>query len=242
MQYWIYNHEKVNESGGAKIKHHKLEFAISLLIVVFTCASSATNAFAAKSSDNSSLAEYVEQAEKERLRYGQATDSTIKNIEDQLNERGIDSGSYSGMNYIQFDERNNKQSGISLFGYGETHKIDKTWSYRVDKPSSSNAKPHVHVYKRGTQVGTENVDGTSSHGRTLNKVPKKVKEKVRSSRDYKKAKNDLAKMKRAKSEINKKHLNLNNAKDLVIAAGIFVSIVGVAFFAPAALPAALLAI
>ena len=42
------------------MKHHKLEFAISLLIIVFTCASSATNAFAAKSSNNSSLAEYVE--------------------------------------------------------------------------------------------------------------------------------------------------------------------------------------
>ena len=97
------------------MKHHKLEFVISLLLVFLTCASSAANVFAAKSSDDSSLAEYVEQAEKERSRYGQATDSTIKNIEDQLNERGIDSGSYSGMNYIQFDERNNKQSGISLF-------------------------------------------------------------------------------------------------------------------------------
>ena len=127
------------------MKHHKLEFVISLLLVFLTCASSAANVFAAKSSDDSSLAEYVEQAEKERSRYGQATDSTIKNIEDQLNERGIDSGSYSGMNYIQFDERNNKQSGISLFGYGETHKIDKTWSYRVDKPSQSNALSLIHI-------------------------------------------------------------------------------------------------
>lgn len=31
-------------------------------------------------------------------------------------------------------------------------------------------------------------------------------------------------------------LNLRNAKDLIIAAGIFVAIIGVAFFAPDALP------
>lgn len=42
------------------MKHHKLEFVISLLFVAFTCVSSAANVFAAKSSDNSSLAEYVE--------------------------------------------------------------------------------------------------------------------------------------------------------------------------------------
>lgn len=36
-----------------------------------------------------------------------------------------------------------------------------------------------------------------------------------------------------------KGLNLRNAKDLIIAAGIFVAIVGVAFFAPEALPGAL---
>lgn len=36
-----------------------------------------------------------------------------------------------------------------------------------------------------------------------------------------------------------KGLNLRNAKDLIIAAVIFVAIVGVAFFAPEALPGAL---
>lgn len=49
-------------------------------------------------------------------------------------------------------------------------------------------------------------------------------------------------MKKAKAEINKKHLNLKKAKDLIIAAGIFVAIVGVAFFAPEVLPAVLVAI
>ena len=78
-----------------------------------------------------------------------------------------------------------------------------------------------------------------SDGKNLKKVPKKVKEKVRNSKDYKKGKSDLKKMKKAKSEIKRKGLNLKNAKDLIIAAGIFVAIVGVAFFAPEALPGAL---
>lgn len=49
-------------------------------------------------------------------------------------------------------------------------------------------------------------------------------------------------MKKAKSEINKKHLNLKNIKDLIIAAGIFITIIGVAFFAIEALPMVLVAI
>lgn len=63
----------------------------------------------------------------------------------------------------------------------------------MDKSSTEDAKPHVHVYKNGKQVGVENVDGTSSHGKTLKKVPKNVKDKVINSKDYKKGKNDLKK-------------------------------------------------
>ena len=46
-------------------------------------------------------------------------------------------------------------------------------------------------------------------------------------------------MQKAKAEIKRRGLNPINAKDLIIAAGIFVAIVGVAFFAPEALPGAL---
>ena len=49
-------------------------------------------------------------------------------------------------------------------------------------------------------------------------------------------------MRKAKSEIQRRNLNLNNHKHLIIAAAIFLTIVGVAFFAPAALPLALAAI
>ena len=46
-------------------------------------------------------------------------------------------------------------------------------------------------------------------------------------------------MQKAKAEIKRRGINLGNAKDLIIAAGIFVAIIGVAFFAPEALPGAL---
>ena len=46
-------------------------------------------------------------------------------------------------------------------------------------------------------------------------------------------------MQKAKAEIKRRGINLRNAKDLIIAAGIFVAIVGVAFFAPEALLGAL---
>ena len=39
--------------------------------------------------------------------------------------------------------------------------------------------------------------------------------------------------------MKRRELNLRNANDLIIAAGIFVAIVGVAFFAPESLPGAL---
>ena len=184
---------------------------------------------------NEKISNLVKLAISERSKYGEAKDDTIRKLEVELDKKGIDTGSYSDTKYIEYN-----QSVVATYGYGETHKINKTWS--VDKPSAGDAKPHVHVYKNGKQVGAECVDGTSSHGKTLKKVPKKVKDKVRSSKDYKKGKSDLKKMKKAKAEINKKHLNLKKRKDLIIAAGIFVAIVGVAFFAPEVLPAVLAAI
>ena len=190
------------------------------------------NSFA-ETDSNEKISNLVKLAISERSKYGEAKDDTIR----KLDKKGIDTGSYSDTKYIEYS-----QGAVATYGYGETHKINKTWSYRVDKPSAGDAKPHVHVYKNGKQVGAECVDGTSSHGKTLKKVPKKVKDKVRNSKDYKKGKSDLKKMKKAKAEINKKHINLKNSKYLIISAGIFVDIVGVAFFAPEVLPAVLVAI
>lgn len=121
----------------------------------------------------------------------------------------------------------------------------KGWTYRVDKPSSDNAKPHVHVDNNKKNIhGVENVDGTPSHGKTLDgsKVPKDVQKKVKDSKDYKKGQKDLKKMQEAKREIHRRKLNLSVNKDLLIAAGIFVTAVGVAFVAPEFLPALLAAV
>ena len=121
----------------------------------------------------------------------------------------------------------------------------KGWTYRVDKPSSDNAKPHVHVDNNKKNIhGVENVDGTPSHGKTLDgsKVPKDVQKKVKDSKDYKKGQKDLKKMQEPKREIHRRKLNLSVNKDLLIAAGIFVTAVGVAFVAPEFLPALLAAV
>lgn len=227
-----------------KSENNALQRMISLLLLCALAFTSFPVQIFAMDNNRKELLELVNLAEDERGKYGEATDLTINNLQIELEKRGIDTGSYSEMQYIQCDDGSDteKTNDIMPRGYGEVHKINKIWSYRVDKPTAGDAKPHVHVYKNGKPVGVENVDGTSSHGKTLENVPKNVKEKIRSSKDYKKGKSDLKKMKKAKSEIKKKHLNLKNSKDLIIAAGIFVAIVGVAFFSPAALPAALLMI
>lgn len=129
-----------------------------------------------------------------------------------------------------------EQGMITTRGYGQTHNLGKGWSVRVDKPKAGDGqqKPHVHV-KKGKIEAKENVDGTSSHGRgnTMNdkKVPKDIQKKVRDHKDYKKAKKDLDKMKTAKSKIKAKKLNLKKYKDIVIAIGIFVTVVDLVILA-----------
>lgn len=122
------------------------------------------------------------------------------------------------------------------FRYGQTFNAGGGWSYRVDPPSPK-GKPHAHVYKGDKEVGTENCDGMSSHGRNLSNVPKKVRDKVRNSKDYQKEKKEIENYRKAKSEIRNRRLNLNINKDLVVAAAaIVVAFVGVAYFAPYYLP------
>jgi hypothetical protein len=180
----------------------------------------------------------VEVAQAEIKNNGEASDNTVKKLEYELSKIGITTGSYSGTHSLD-------ENSISILGYGETHDLGQGWTYRVDRPAGGEAKPHVHVDNNRSNVhGAENVDGTPSHGKTLSgsKVPKDVQKKVKGSADYKKGQQDLNKMKKAKQEISRQNLDLSQWKDVVIAAGIFVAIVGVAFFAPEALPAVLVAI
>ncbi len=224
------------------IKGQSLQKLIAvLLFVTMVFVSLPVQIVAAENNNIGNIVRLVNLAEEEKGKYGEATDETVNKLKTELNRIGVETGAYSNTQYIEYYGENaaDINGGIWIRGYGETHKIDKIWSYRVDRPSARDAKPHVHVSKNGKEVGAENVDGTSSHGKNLNKVPKKVREKVRNSKDYKKGKSDLKKMQKAKYEIKRRGLNLRNAKDLIIAAGIFVAIVGVAFFAPEALPGAL---
>jgi len=56
-----------------------------------------------------------------------------------LEALGVETGSYSGTQPVVLDDV------IATRGYGQTHDLGKGWTYRVDKPSSDNAKPYVHV-------------------------------------------------------------------------------------------------
>lgn len=213
---------------------------ISLILVIAMSISIVSFKSLAHSESFQNITKLVEKAEKEASINGESSDQTINALEKELNYLGVDVGSYSGTHILGEED-----DDFVFYGYGETHSIGKGWTYRVDKPSSSNAKPHVHVDNNSRGIhGTENVDGTPSHGKTLERsgVPKKVRDQVRGSKDYKKGQKDLKNMKKAKAEIKRKKLNLNIYKDLIIAAGIFIVIVGVAFFAPEALPAVIPAI
>ena len=210
---------------------------LSLFIAItVTLSLSITNYAAEQSILVAKIESLVKKAEKEIDQYGEASDATIAKLNSALDELGIEQGSYSDNQLIVVND------SITPYGYGETHTLKRGWTYRVDKPSTSDAKPHVHVdnNKKGIH-GVENVDGTPSHGKTLgnSNVPKDVQDEVQKSRDYKKGQSDLNKMRKAKSEISRRHINLKKYKGRIIAAGIFVVIVGVAFFSPAFLPTAL---
>lgn len=133
-----------------------------------------------------------------------------------------------------------KSTSVTTRGYGQWHDMGKGWRARVDRPTSGagQAKPHVHVEK-GSVKGVESVDGTPSHGKTLGQagVPNDIQKKVRQLNDYKKGKKDLDNMKKAKSQIRAKGLNLKKASDIIIAIGIFVAVVGIVIFATSAVSA-----
>lgn len=113
---------------------------MSFILVLTMVFATGTTAFAAE--QNSTLhkiQQLVQKAESERERYGEATDETAKQLQVALEALGVETGSYSGTQPVVLDDV------IATRGYGQTHDLGKGWTYRVDKPSSDNAKPHVHV-------------------------------------------------------------------------------------------------
>ena len=204
---------------------HKI---ISLIMILSLFFGSGLSAYAAEASQPVDLVKkLVTQAQYEIKTYGAAKDDTIIQLQNAVRSLGISSGSYGTYSF-----------GSAIRGFGESRNLPRGWSYRVDRPDQryGEMKPHVHVYNKGGESGAENVDGTASHGSSLAGVPKEIKDKVRNSSDYKKGQQELKKMKEPKAEISAQHLNLSNAKDLIIATGIFITIVGVIFFAPEVLP------
>ncbi|HFI0633429.1 TPA: hypothetical protein ACGO4G_002036 [Streptococcus suis] len=182
------------------------------------------------------IEQLVAKAEEERISLGETTDQTVAELENELRSLGIEpKGTYGGTHvFTEEDGAEISENNVS-FRYGQTHNLGKGWRYRVDKPSPG-GKPHAHVYDSNGNEWVENCDGTPSHGKTLDGVPKKIRDKVRNSPDYQKGKKDIQKYRQAKAEINHRGLNLSINNDLLIAAGIIVAIVGVAYFAPAYIP------
>ena len=99
------------------------------------------------------------------------------------------------------------------------------WKIRLDPPhdNGKNGKWHVHVEnKNGSIKSAENVDGTKHDNKTLDNLPKKVKDKARGSKTYKKGKENQKKTNAAKVEIKRRGLHWNNAFQAVAIIAILV--------------------
>lgn len=174
----------------------------------------------------------IVEAKREKQGFVSEDDIDLLMLKEELSKIEVTSESYWTPDAV-------KEEAFTTFGYGQWHNLGKGWKARVDKPTHGGAsKPHVHVEK-GDKKGVENVDGTKSHGKNLNSagVPKDIQNKARGLADYKKGKKDLANMKKAKQQITSKKLNLRKYADIVIAIGIFVSVVGLMIFASGAVSA-----
>lgn len=130
-------------------------------------------------------------------------------------------------------------TGASARAFGQWVDLGKGWKYQVHRPHGSNAtKYHVHVkgkVGKNSVEAKEALDGSSTHGsnNTMNDkgVPKDIQKKVKNDKNYKDAKKEHDKAKKAKSQMNSKRLNLRKMSDLIIGIGIFVSTVGIVLFA-----------
>ena len=87
------------------------------------------------------------------------------------------------------------------------------WRIRLDPPhdGGKHGKWHVHVENNdGSIKAAENVDGSKHDNKSLDNLPKKVKEKAKNSKDYKKGKENQTKTDAAKLDIKRKGLNWKN--------------------------------
>jgi hypothetical protein len=90
----------------------------------------------------------------------------------------------SGNIFVFFESRDAKAAAFATkhLTEGRTYQIDKKWSVRVDRPHAPGMDDHVHVYCRNNEVAVINRNGTPSHGSDLNKIPKWIRDHMRSNK------------------------------------------------------------
>ena len=108
------------------------------------------------------------------------------------------------------------------------------YRFRIDTPETNgNPNYHVHVYKNNKPVASQNVDGTKSHGSTLNDIgSSSIKKKIESHSKYKDAQNKQKKLKKGKTEVKQKYTKAQLKKEtyMIIAKGIMIAAMGFALF------------
>lgn len=197
----------------------------TLVLVMGVSVLSTSAAYAMeKATYEDELNDAIDEALKERELKGEASDESIEKLEKILSEANVPIV--------------NREEIIRSANSGKWIPIDSTWKFRIDQPhvgGSDTGKVHLHVEGRVGKKNVESsegVDGTPSHRTTMSKdgVPGWVQKKIKNSRQYKDGRDKQKKVKSAKAQINAKKLNLNVHKDIVIAIGIFISVVGVAIY------------
>lgn len=228
----------MKKNDQARMVLKKLLIFMLMCIIVLDTSSTAYAQSRKQTIENIKI--LVKQANQEKKKDGEISNKTARKLQKELKRIDDD-------NLISENKQADKGDVITLKGSSGGWKDlgYKGWKYRVDLPEhGGDSKPHVHVKgKSGKKIveGVENVDGTPSHGKTLDdkKIPKKVRDKARNTPEYQKQKKGLKKMKRAKAKIEAKDLNLDKPNELLVAIAIVVIVVGFLICAPECLPALL---
>lgn len=228
----------MKKNDQARMVLKKLLIFMLMCIIVLDTSSTAYAQSRKQTIENIKI--LVKQANQEKKKDGEISNKTARKLQKELKRIDDD-------NLISENKQADKGDVITLKGSSGGWKDlgYKGWKYRVDLPEhGGDSKPHVHVKgKSGKKIveGVENVDGTPSHGKTLDdkKIPKKVRDKARNTPEYQKQKKGLKKMKRAKAKIEAKDLDLDKPNELLVAIAIVVIVVGFPICAPECLPALL---
>lgn len=124
---------------------------------------------------------------------------------------------------------------VSAASSGQWIDLGKNWRFRVDPPHTDNANANWHVHVENTKTGvkgSEAVNGKASHGDHMNKVDKKIKEKIKNHPEYKKGKKKQKDLDKAKSEIKSRNLKIDwwHIGDVILAIGIVIACTATFFF------------